>query len=149
MIYKNEKRAETVARMLNTRSGYPLARAFETERGWEIMSSYAFGVSYGTMGEEASTAASLAAMTDADLQHHVDCQNDADLMGNAWGKSLEAEQIRRDTQRRADGEAAEATANRAAQRILRQAEMDSDGNGVVWNARMYLADRARYMRLSR
>jgi len=113
MIYKDEKRAENVARMLNTRSGYPLARAFETERGWEIMSSYAFGVSYGTMGEEASTAASLAAMTDA------------------------------------DGEAAEATANRAAQRILRQAEMDSDGNGVVWNARMYLADRARYMRLSR
>jgi len=44
-------------------------------------------------------------------------------------------------------EAAEATADHAARRILRQAEMDSDGNGVVWNARMYLADRVRYARL--
>jgi len=108
MIYKSEKRAETVARILNMRSGYPLARAYKSEHGWEIMSSYAFGMSYGVRGEEASTAASLAAMTDADLQHHVDCQNDADLMANAWGKALEAEQIRRDTQRRADGEVAEA-----------------------------------------
>lgn len=77
MVYKSKKRAETVARILNMRSGYPLARAYKSEHGWEIMSSYAFGMSYGVRGEEASTAASLAAMmdlteaTDADMQHCV------------------------------------------------------------------------------
>jgi len=49
---------------------------------------------------------SLTEATDADLQHMIECQHDNDIMDNTWGKELEAEQVRRNTQRRADNEIA-------------------------------------------
>jgi hypothetical protein len=41
------------------------------------------------------TEADLLKLTDDQLQHLLDCQADADLMGNAWGKALIAEEKRR------------------------------------------------------
>jgi len=53
-----------------------------------------------------TTTTNLTSLTDADLQHMIDCHGDCDLMGNSWGKALEAEQFRRNTQRRMDNEIA-------------------------------------------
>jgi len=59
-----------------------------------------------TTTKTTNTTTNLTALTDADLQHMIDCHGDCDLMGNSWGKALEAEQFRRNTQRQVDNEIA-------------------------------------------
>lgn len=45
MIYRNQQRAEQVARELNERFGHPRSRAILTNDGWTVIASYEFGLS--------------------------------------------------------------------------------------------------------
>jgi hypothetical protein len=54
------------------------------------------------------TPDTLRAISDSDLQHLIDCQNDCSLMGNSWGKTLQAEDDRRSKERRMNNEIADA-----------------------------------------